>query len=390
MKQKLLFINQTVSPHIERWIHQFSKECGPIEVLSGNLPEQRSDDLVIRKMTAYNRTSSLSRLRTWLLYTISVFFHLLATPAQTPVLVVTNPPFVPLVVWFFHKLRNQPYILFEFDIYPQIAAAMAILSEKSLAYRIWYKWHQWALRDALAVITLGDNMAKILSDMSLHKGLAVTVIPNWVDTDWIHPIERTDNSFAQSHQISNDKMIIAYAGNLGATHSIESIVAFTESLQSDDSIHTFIIGEGSKRPLVEQAIKTGTFPHLTLLSWIDYKNLPPALAAIDISIVTLAEEYEKYSIPSKTMNSLAAGNVILGISNEPNDLVALISQYRCGRNFSPDDIAGMLDWIRLLSEDRDALQQYKTAARSAAEEQFSEKICIANLNAILRDTLLDG
>lgn len=389
MKKKLLFTNQVVAPHIKRWVEDYARHHGTIEVWTGNSTafDVPLDKLQVIQFPDYSRASIKSRLRTWLHYSFSMFFRLWRTPRQTPVLVTTNPPTAPLVMWLVSKMRRQPYVLYEFDIYPHIGITMSVFSEKNLIYRLWHKLHQLALKDAKAVITLGNNMSNILCDMIVDRKLNAHVIPNWVDTDWVKRVPREVNPFAHEHSIDK-QLVVGYAGNLGATHSVEHILSLAKTLKHREDILFFIIGAGAKLHLVEDAIKSGEYPNLRLLPWIPYENLPSALSAIDVSIVTLSEGYEMYSIPSKTMNSLSAGCAILGMSREPNDLAQLIQTNNCGQNFHPSDVLRIAEWVECLADNRMHLAEYQGCARATAEKWFDEKICISRLNEVLEDHLL--
>ena len=387
MSARIIVINQSLAPHIERWLRRFAAEHGPVELWCGNAPPDMGVAILLKPAPAYDRSTAFTRLRTWLHFTLVVVWRLLWRPAPTPLFVTTNPPFVPLIVWLAQRLRHQPYGIYEFDIYPQIADVMGLVSNKNVLYRLWYAWHRRALRAAAVIITLSPGMARALQAMVAETASPIQIVPNWVDMDWIKPIDRARNPFVRAHGLE-DRIVVAYTGNMGATHAIETILEIAERLRDLPDIVFLFIGDGAKRALVADAIDSGRLPNARLLPWISYDQLPEPLASIDVSIVTLAQGYEHFSIPSKTVSALAAGSAILGISYPPNDLAALISEANCGANFAPGEKAAAARWLRDLAQDRARLRAYQQAARTLALAQFDESTCIQQLSRLVAERLL--
>lgn len=300
---------------------------------------------------------------------------------------VTNP-FAPLLAGLLRRWQQRPFALLEWDIYPQILAPMGLAGPRHPLYRLWFQAHAHALRRASLVITLGEEMAGVLRAMVGDAPLPLAVIPNWTDTEWLRPLPRPENPFFQAQGWPAEDLLVLYSGNLGATHAIETILAVAERLRARPGIRFVLIGEGSKRALVEAAIATGRLPNLHLLPYQPLDQLPYTLPAADVGIVTLGDGYEGLSMPSKTYDLLAAGNAILGISRAPNDLAATLASHRLGANFAPDDPAGIAAWLETLAGDRAQLAAMQQAARQAAEQQYSAAICPARLTAAVRQHLL--
>lgn len=371
---RLIVLNQSVGPAFVNWLAHLAAACGPVALWSGNAPDAPGPGVTVRHLPAYDNRSTLSRLRTWTRFTLAAAWQLRRTGSRTPIFVVTNPPFTPLLAWLLARWQKRPYALLEWDIYPDILAPMGLAGPRHPLYRLWRAAHRRALRQAGLVVTLGDHMAATLRRLAADEALPVTVIPNWVDTDWIRPLPRAQNPFAQAQGLG-EQLVVMYSGNLGATHAIETILAVAEALRARPDIQFLIIGAGSKRPLVETAVASGRLPHLRLLPYQPAAQLPYSLACADVGIVTLAQGYEALSMPSKTYNLLAAGNALLGISHAPNDLAQTIYAHGCGANFAPDDVPGIARWLADLAENRAALAQYQAAARQAAEQAYSKAHC---------------
>ena len=387
MSPTLIISNQTTSPAFDRWLQQLAAEIGEITFWCGNASSVKPP-VFMQKTAVYHRHSAIARLRSWSAFSWKLLTHLLRHDKGVPLFVVTNPPLMVLVAALLHRWQKRPFILLEWDIYPQILEPMGLAGSRNPLYRLWYHGHRYALRHADRIITISDSMASTLQAMVKEKQLPIHIIPNWVDTEQMRPIARADNAFAQE-QAFGDKLVVMYSGNLGATHAIETIIETAVILRDEPDICFVCIGEGSKRPLIENAIATGATPTVRLLPRQPFEQLPLTLAAADVSIVTLAQGYEALSMPSKTYGALAVGNALLGISHQPNDLEQLIETAVCGANFPPTNAAAIADWLKQMNENRETLQQMQEQARKTAVSQFNREQCEGELTAVVQGWLAE-
>lgn len=384
----LIVINQTTNPAFNEWVCSLAEEVGEVALWSGSPSVDLGRRVTVRQGPAYDKRSTFSRLQTWGAFTLVVGWWLLRQQGgkRTPIFVVTNPPFMPLLAWVMSRVQQRPFALLEWDIYPQILSSMGLASHRNPIYHVWYRWHRAALRSAKRIITISDSMADTLQLMTEGASVRIVVIPNWVDTEWIRPRPRAENSFA-GEQSFGDKLVVMYSGNLGATHALETVVETAVLLRDEPDICFVCIGEGSKRPLIEEAIASGKTPTLRLLPYQPFALLPETLASADVGIVTLAVGYEALSMPSKTYGVLAAGSALLGISHQPNDLQHLIETAVCGASFSPLEAAAIADWLRQMNRERTVLRQMQARARAIAVSQFSQAPCQKALTAVIQQWL---
>ena len=383
----LIVVNQTVNPAFVAWVEALAHAGVSVALVSGNAPAGLDPGVILHRGPAYDRSSAGSRLWSWARFTVAASWRLLRTGRRVPALVVTNPPLMPLAAWLLHRVQGRRFGLLEWDIYPQVLEVTGLAGRRNLPARLWRACHRRALRSASLVVTIGEGMAAVLREMAGDPGLDVAVIPNWVDTDRIRPLVREENAFARAQGLE-DRLVVVYSGNLGATHAIETVVRVAEELRDTDGILVLVIGEGAKRSVVEKAIAAGRAPSLRLLPRQPEAVFPQALAAAQIGIVTLAAGQEGLSMPSKTYDLMAAGAAILGISRPPNDLAATIERHGCGANFCPESAVAIAAWIRGLAADRAGLERLRRASRQAAVEHYSAAWVPGELAARLRARLL--
>lgn len=385
---QLIVLNQFVGPAFLDWLVELAAVIGPVELWSGNAPNQAGAGVAVRRLCPYDNSSATSRITTWGRFTLAATWRLLRQGGRTPLFVVTNPPLMPLAARWLRTLQQRPYGLLEWDIYPHILAAMGLIGPRHVIYRLWRQVHASTLRRASLIVTIGQHMARTLQGMANDGTLSIAVVPNWVDTDRLKPLPRDANPFVQEQSLL-DKLVVLYSGNLGATHPVEVILEVAQLLADEPGVCFLIIGEGSKRNLVETAVAQGRAPNVRLLDRQPESQLPYTLSSGDIGIVALADGYEGLSMPSKTYSLMAAGNAILGISRPPDDISETIAHHGCGAHFHPDEPMAIAGWIRGLLADPVTLAHLQARSRAVAVAEYSAQRCPARLTDAVVASLVD-
>lgn len=383
---RLIVISQVISVTFLSWLESFADHHGPVELWTGVDFVEASETIRVRRFVPYNKDSYPSRLLTWIRFSTSVMMRLMFISWRIPVLAITNPPLMPLILVLNSVLLGRRYAIMEYDIYPQIMVAMGLLTSRNPVYHVWRMWHAWALRRSKLVVALSDLMADELEGMANTKLESTVVIPTWTDTARIKPVPKAQNPFVREH-LPGSEFVVLYSGNLGATHSIETILNVAEHLKLESRVQFLIIGNGAKYALVELAIASGRTPNIKLLPLQPVEVLPYSLASADIAFVTLASGYERLSLPSKTYDVMAAGCAIIGISRAGSGLDALISEHICGKHFEPDQSDKIASWIIDLYDNRDALHELQRNDRDAAVEHYSAEHCGSKLTQVILEQL---
>jgi glycosyltransferase involved in cell wall biosynthesis len=348
-RKRIIFINQAAAYLTIDIINSFAEEyecelyTGQMLPLSAGLNEK----IKTRFFTRYDRSSAFNRVYTWAMFTIQVFFNLLFGNRKADLFIVSNPPTAPFLGPIFKKLKGYQYHLLIYDIYPDALVQFGKIKKNNFIHRRWSKLNYQVFKNANTVYTLSNNMAESINSYCAEAD--VHVIPNWADTSLIKPIEKAMNTFAISHGQVN-KITVMYSGNMGATHAIEKIADLAAELKYDDSFSFILIGEGTKKPLLQKMKQEHQLDNLSILPYQSPKVLPFSLACADIGIVTLSSGAEDLSVPSKTYNLLAAGVPLLVIASSGSELASLVKAYDCGVQFEEDQTKEMVAFLKSIKE----------------------------------------
>jgi len=392
---KLLVLNQMAGPMTWELVVDLIEPLESVAVLTGHpdtLAKEAPSGLHITPATAYQRGSFVVRSWSWARYLLQAFFWLFKWPRHTPILVFSNPPMGLWVAALARLIRGTPYAVMVHDIYPDVAVRMGVVGERNWLVRIWNWLNRLAYERADLVMTLGENMEEILLaqfDPSRTKAGEIQIVYPWADTERFRPFDKATNSFAKKHD-QCDKITVMYSGNMGLGHDIETMLAAAERLRRETNLHFMFIGAGPKWQLVDQAIKEGRLPNVTLLPWLDESVLPQSLATADIAFVSLEPEMAALAIPSKAFYFLSAGAPLFVLSAPNTELASIIDRFDCGWVRAPGDVEGATETLKAVSDGQVDLDTLQVASRSAATTIGDRSRNSANIAKLISAFLLSS
>jgi glycosyltransferase involved in cell wall biosynthesis len=249
------------------------------------------------------------------------------------------------------------------------------ISRQGPLSRIWRWFNKIVWQNSEAVFTIGDNMAIKLEGMfkaNRTRLSHIAVIPNWADHNFIKPLSKEKNWFAQKYgQV--DKFTVLYSGNLGATHDLETILQAAKELGDFNDIQFLIIGNGYKKTYIEKFIDQEKLSNVLLLPFQTENVLPYSLPTGDVAIITLSKGVEGLSVPSKVYYAMAGGSALLCVSSGNNELKNIVNKHQCGISVEPGDVEGFVSAIKRFYEDSIFLKNCKENARKAVESYYTKK-----------------
>lgn len=323
--------------------------------------------------TQLDKNVKAGRIINSLTFFLSALLALLVRRASGPLLIVSNPPFLPLVGYILKKLKGQRYTYLVNDIYPDIAVKLGYLKRDGTVQKIWDWVNKLILRYASRVIALSEAMENIVRKKAEANGQVepgkFRVIHNWVDENFIRPIPKSENWFAKQHSLQ-DKFVVLYSGNIGLSHDLETVIAAAERLRERDIVFLFIGDGGKKRKL--QALATGQgLQNVRFLPYQPREVLPYSLTCSDVSLVALERGIEGLSMPSKLYTILASGRPVVALVEEGSEVARIIEDAQCGKWVAQDDVDALVRVIDYYYKDRQAVAQDGENGRKYFERHFT-------------------
>lgn len=372
-RPRLLILNQMAGPMTWELAEDLGNVLGGVALLTGHPDTLQKEHPQVHVGTAvpYERGSLPRRARSWVHYWLQALRWVWQQPAETPLLLYTNPPLLAWLGWLVHALRGTPYAVMVHDIYPDVLVQVAGVPADSLLVRAWRGMNRRAYERAALVITLGENMAATLARQFDARrpayGSTLVAYP-WVDTAAIKPLRKQENWFAQEQE-QVDRVTVLYSGNMGLGHDLETMLAAARALEEETRIDFVFIGDGPKKVLVEEAVANGR-ANVRLLDWQPEEVFPYSLAMGDIALVSLDEGMEGLAIPSKAIYAMAAGSALVALVREGSELGTWTAQFGLGRVVEPGDTNGLVAALHDLAHNS-TRSAAGANSRRAAEEAFS-------------------
>ena len=375
---RILFLNQVAGPLFRELAEDLAQAVGSCVLITGKAEcsgNERVRNLHLLEAPSYRRDSHFIRLKTWCSYFLFTFHKVWVHPPTTLLFIASNPPFLPLIGFLMQRFRGQPYVVVVYDIYPDLLVGLGRLSERNPITWIWRGFNRRMLEKAEVVFTIGDVMAANLErtfDAKKTPAGRVVVVPNWASADFIKPLPKKDNWFAQKYD-QVETLTVLYSGNFGATHDIESLLYAAKEFQEEKDVQFLLIGEGTKWPWVQKIVAEEDLKNVKLLPIQPEEVLPYSLTTGDVAVVTLERGVEGLSVPSKTFYALAAGSALLVVAAGDNEVTRLVVSNECGLTVEPGDVGGIVKALEKFRSDPDFLDACRKRSRRLMEKSYSRK-----------------
>jgi colanic acid biosynthesis glycosyl transferase WcaI len=328
--------------------------------------------------TTFNKDVLPLRLLNMFTITLSIMLNAVGRiQAGDCVLVVTNPPLLPLVVALACFIRRAKCVLIIHDVYPDVLIATGALSSgSSLAGMI--AWIMRVLyRRMASIVVLGRDMETLVRS-KLPNGVDwIVTIPNWADLDLVNPLPRSENALLGQFGLAN-KFVIQYSGNIGRTHGIEYLTQCAEQMRNGSALHFLFIGFGGKKAWLKKAVEDRGLKNVSILDYRLRSELPQSLNACDVAIVSLARGMTGVSVPSRMYNIMAAGKPIIAVADAASELAQVIRDENIGWVVEPGNVEALKAAIDEAMGNPGRLIQMGLRARKAAEAKYSLEHAIAS------------
>lgn len=150
-------------------------------------------------------------------------------------------------------------------------------------------------------------------------------LPNWAEA--LYNTSHSPTQYARPSDLP-DGFLVMFAGNLGRSQALETIIDAAERLRGLPDLHWVILGDGRRSSWLARRVREqGLSDHIHLLGRRPTEAMPEYFMAADVLLVTLRPDrvYEM-TIPSKLQSYLAAGKPIVGSLNGEGARVILESK----------------------------------------------------------------
>ncbi len=353
--------------------HEVTAICGESrsnESFTGAWPGPQIS--IIRTRNFAFERDGYTRMASYISYLAGTLWHGLWLRRPTIYITLTTPPVLSIVGSVLSTLRRTQHVIWEMDVYPDIATDVGYFPRDGVTDRIFGPALDWSRRRATAIIVLGEDMKARLVARGIPE-CKIEVADNWADGKEITP---------QPFPVG--PLVIHYSGNLGIAHETDTIAALIRRLGNHPDFRFIFSGSGSKRPRLELLCRNEGLRNVDFRPYCPRAELGHSLAEGHIGLVTQLPKTVGSVVPSKIYGIMAAGRPLLYIGPSESTPALHIRRFDCGWRFEPGDVDALEQLLLELNENRRLVMEAGARAREAFEENFDRPIGIARIRKILR------
>jgi glycosyltransferase involved in cell wall biosynthesis len=294
---------------------------------------------------------------------------LAASLEQKPDVVIaeTDPPLLGALCAFLKSCWRCRFVYNVRDLYPDIAVANGGLKNRVLL-KLLEVSNRWAYRSADLIVVLGEDMAARV----IAKGVPakkVTVVSDWVDCRQIRPIER-EGALAGS----DGAFTVMYAGNLGLSQQLDTVVEAAAVLREDRRITFLLVGEGARKKHLQDQVRKLGLRNVRIMPYVPKDQLSESLGAADLHLIPLMPGTTGCMVPSKIYGILAAGRPFIAMMEPFAEAARIALDYHIGFVSEPGNSDELANTLRYAADHPHELREMGRRARQLAEARFDRPV----------------
>ncbi len=326
---------------------------------------------VHRVFTIGRKTGPLYRFLNYYAYSIASTLYISKIKKEYDVVFVyqLSPVMMAQAALKYKKKHGKKVVLYCLDLWPE-SLTLGGIKKGSLIYS-YYKRLAKRIYNKVNKIAVSSRMFQDYFEDVLN-----------IDSDTVQYIPQyAEDVFYPSNEPNGDIINITYAGNIGTTQSIETILYAAQKLK-EKKVQFHIYGDGSGVGRMLELVESLLLKNVIFHGRVSIEELPEKYAKSDALIVTLSDnEVLSMSFPGKIQSYMAAGKPVVASLN--GEAARIIEEAECGFVASAEDVDGLVSCIeKLICADREILGKN---SRKYYDRYFRKEDFIAKLLKILSE-----
>ncbi|MBI5764503.1 MAG: glycosyltransferase family 4 protein [Planctomycetes bacterium] len=259
----------------------------------------------------------------------------------------TAPPQGGMLAAKIAKIHRCPFIYKVLDLYPDLVATLGKLNANSFVYRRWLQWDTRAMQDAAAVVTISTPITQRIANT---RGIDPTKLHTIHDGYDPARLSFTGPNTFAAETNPHKKFLVQYAGNMGLSHPMDTILAAAKQLQGDPTILFQFIGDGPHRAAMARDLPANSM----LINYQPAEKLGQVLDAADVCLISQHDAMFDQAMPYKVYACLAAGKPVVFIGSNKSEIAKWVKSHSVGLVVRHGDSADLIHAIQSIRNDLQA------------------------------------
>ena len=298
--------------------------------------------------TRLDRRKFIGRATNYLTYFASAVAASWNMGPQDIVVSLTDPPILGLAALSAARRTGARFVFLCEDIFPEVASLLEDFHNTTVN-RTLDRVNRRLVREADAIVALGDRMKRRLVEEKGAPADRVHVIHNWADCDAITPGPK-DNAFSRTHGLAG-KFVVMHSGNIGLSQNLDLVIDAADRLRSRERVVFAIVGDGASREPLKAKAAARKLENVRFFPYQPKELLHESFAAADAFLVSLKPGLEGYIVPSKVYGILAAGRPFIAAVDPSCEAAAIATEHECGLVAPPGDLDALVNAVATLADD---------------------------------------
>ena len=326
---------------------------------------------VHRVFTIGRKTGALYRFINYYAYSISSTLYVSGLKKEYDVVLVyqLSPVMMAEAALKYKKRFGKKVVLYCLDLWPE-SLSLGGIKKDGIVYSYYKKLSKKIYGGVDKILVSSRMFVDYLNSVLDLKNDRIQYLPQYAE-----------DVFCFSDELSNDSINITFAGNIGATQSIETILYAAQRLKNKNVQFNFY-GDGSGFDKMVALAQDLQVENVVFHGRVPIEELPEKYAKSDALIVSLSDNAVlSMSFPGKIQSYMAAGKPIVASLN--GEAARIITEAECGFVSHAEDVEGLVSCIeKLIGADKAVLGKN---ARDYYEKNFQKEDFIKNLLEILAE-----
>lgn len=285
----------------------------------------------------YTKTVSVRRVLSWLDFELKL---LIMPKRQLPapdVIVVSSLSLLTILSGIWLARRNRCKLVFEVrDIWPLTLVAEGGYSETNPLVKFLAWVEKTGYRRADLIVGTMPNLSAHIASVVGHR-MRCECVPFGFDPSSFEMQEPLPSSFLEEH-IPDDKFVIGYAGSIGITNALDTIIACARELAEDDRFFFVFLGGGDRRQhFVEE---TSQLDNIVFLPKVKRTQVQSVLQKCDLLYFAVHDSpVWKYGMSlNKLIDYLMAAKPVLA---SYSGYQSILDEAGCGEFVAAGDVSAL-------------------------------------------------
>jgi len=274
----------------------------------------------------------------------AIMFSIMPIFIKRPdVVIATSPQFLTLISGYISSsLIMRPLVSEIRDMWPE---GIIFLSNKSIIYKILEGIELFLYRRSSKIIAVTSSFASNIALRAKISANDISISYNGCNDS----LQRSESNISNLRKKLNleGKFVVGYAGTVGISHGLDTLVSGFKEIDPSLNAHMLIIGSGVMHSQLKSIMKEKSLKNILILDAVPKNEIDHFLSLFDACLVSLKDipAYDKV-IPSKLFEAAAHNKPVLaGLRGESKSIV---ESYGIGEVFYPENASSFVDKLSLL------------------------------------------